>query len=860
MILTRQRALALLVALGATGLVLAPGAAGAKKPVRTPPKRVAAAPTASGPIALSPDGGLVWSVNPSDDSVSVIRTDRNRVVARIRTGDEPRGVALDPRGRYAYVANAAAGTVTVIRIVRGTPGAFRAVVDRRVRRGALATGAEPWDVVVTPDGSRAIVSNSGQDTLTVIDVARRRVIGQVDLRRSVCNAPDPSRHFQPRALAVTADGRRLFVTRFLSFTRPGGRQGDDLGREGAVCRVAMRPGSPRISDYRPVQLIRLAPSVTGFRIDSTGDNVPDDTSAFPSQLQRIVIRGNRAYLPNIAASPSGPLRFNVDTQAYVTVIDRAARGTPADSPGEALNLNLGARNPQAGVPRLFFANAWAIAFASRRGEGPIYGNGRGDAAYVVSAGSDLLVKVNVDRSGRLSFTDDGDTTRYIDLNDPADPATAGPNAGKNPQGIVINRAGTRAWVQNVVSRNISVVDLTRDRVIGTIRTTALPAPGSLEEQVLVGAEMFFSSRGHFDRPPGTTVPTDGRLSSEGWQSCSSCHFQGLTDGVVWTFNAGPRKSVPLNATFNPRDQDDQRVLNSSAIFDEVEDFEANIRNISGPGPLATPVPCNAGAPSTTLDPAHGLLVADNGNVNLPPCTLNAFALPNANRAQLTVTLPGGTPVPALTALRQWVRFAVRTPNGPRPRRATVGANTPAVVARGRALFMRQGCQSCHGGGKWTVSTRDFTPPPPSADIATERTPPPRVGNPVAAQYLPRFLRDVGSFGLGVPGGNNPIGLDIGAPEKASATVVNGQLVAQDALGTDYNGDGLGTGYNVPSLLGIGAVPPYYHNGACESLLCVVGDQRHRTANGTRPDVLVRPADQARVVAFLETIGIRTRTP
>ena len=154
--------------------------------------------------------------------------------------------------------------------------------------------------------------------------------------------------------------------------------------------------------------------------------------------------------------------------------------------------------------------------------------------------------------------------------------------------------------------------------------------------------MFFSSRGHFNRPPGTTVSTTERLSSEGWQSCSSCHFEGLTDGMVWAFNAGPRKSVPLNATFNPHNPNDQRVLNYSAIFDEVEDFEANIRNVSGPGPLrraarAAPAPPPA---TSTFDPNHGLLIGDNGDINLAPCVLNAFAKPNAGRPQLTVTLPG----------------------------------------------------------------------------------------------------------------------------------------------------------------------------------------------------------------------------
>ena len=82
--------------------------------------------------------------------------------------------------------------------------------------------------------------------------------------------------------------------------------------------------------------------------------------------------------------------------------------------------------------------------------------------------------------------------------------------------------------------------------------------------------------------------------------------------------------------------------------------------------------------------------------------------------------------------------------------------------------------------------------------------------------------------------------------------------AQDGLGIDFNGDGKGIGFNVPSLLGIYASPPYYHNGACESLACVVGNFKHRTANGRLPDRLGDAPDQAKVVAFLETIGAGTR--
>ncbi len=809
------------------------------------------APTYSSPITMSRDGRYVWVVNPTADTVSIIRTASNTVVRTVRVGDEPQSVALDPNDRYAFVANAAGNSVTVIRI-RKRGRSLSARVDRRIgRRGQLITGAEPWNIVASPDGRRVFVANSGQNTITVIDAKRPRIIGHVDLRRSVCSGSDRQRHFQPRGLAVTRASTRLYVTSFLAFTRPGGRQGDDNGKEGVVCRLRIKTSSNRIRDYRPAARIALAPRVTGFKIDSSGDGVPDDTSAFPNQMQSVVIRGNTAYVPNIAASPDGPLRFNVDTEAFLNVIDGVREPQERDS--GALNLHLGARDPEPGKKKLFFANPWAIAFTNQSGTG---------AGYVVSAGSDLLVKVLVGPDGRPALTGDADTTRYIDLNDPANGPTAGNNAGKNPQGIVINRAGTRAYVANFVSRNVSVVDLVNDRVIGAVRTAGLPGPGTAEEVVSVGAEMFFSSRGAFNRPPGSLAPNSERLSSEGWQSCSSCHFKGLTDGVVWEFGAGPRKSVPLNASFNPRNRGEQRVLNYSAIFDEIEDFELNVRNVSGPGPLPAPVLCSDPPPAmSTNDPAHGLLLGDNGSGNLPPCTINAFAKANAERPQYTVSLPGSTvAVPALTALREWVRRAVRTPNGPVTSRSVRGGINPAAVAQGRSLFQSAGCASCHGGGNWTTSRKDFTSPPAAAEIATETTPaPPAQFRPIGAQYLHRFLRDVGSFNRGVPGAGNELPPNVGADEKAAASLTGGVAGARpDGLGFDFNGDGKGVGFNVPSLLGILNVPPYYHNGACETLACVVNDFKHRTANGRLPDGLPDARQREQVILFLRSISGATQ--
>ena len=189
------------------------------------------------------------------------------------------------------------------------------------------------------------------------------------------------------------------------------------------------------------------------------------------------------------------------------------------------------------------------------------------------------------------------------------------------------------------------------------------------------------------------------------------------------------------------------------------------------------------------------------------------------------------------------------------------ASRPGVnlqqVAQGRTLFS-QSCGTCHFGGKFSDSTLDFAPPPVAADFVVETAPAGTTLRPSPSQFLHRFLRDIGSFNLGVPGGPNPIGANIGGVEKAAPRVIAGVLVTEDALGIDYNGDGKGAGFNTPSLLGIFQLPPYYHNGACETLVCVVGNVRHRTANNTRPDVLQNPADVTRVVRFLETIGSATR--
>ena len=228
----------------------------------------------------------------------------------------------------------------------------------------------------------------------MINALTRTIIGQVNLRNSLCNDPDRERHFQPRGLAVTQDNTQLYVTRFLSFTRAGGKQAADGGKEGVVCRLNINTAAASIAGYVPARAIRLARAADRLRRSTrTATACPTRPTAFPNQLQSIVLRGNRGYLPNIAASPQGPAAvpeldrgLRQPSSAASTAATRSTRG--------ALNLHLGARNPEPGKKKLFFANPWAIAFTNQSGAGN---------AYVVSAGSDLLVKLNVDANGALEL-------------------------------------------------------------------------------------------------------------------------------------------------------------------------------------------------------------------------------------------------------------------------------------------------------------------------------------------------------------------------------------------------------------------------------------------------------------------------
>ena len=67
-------------------------------------------------VAVSPDGRRAYITDFRSDSVSVIDTATDTVIAAISVGVGPRGVVVSPDGHRAYVVNYRSGTVSVINI------------------------------------------------------------------------------------------------------------------------------------------------------------------------------------------------------------------------------------------------------------------------------------------------------------------------------------------------------------------------------------------------------------------------------------------------------------------------------------------------------------------------------------------------------------------------------------------------------------------------------------------------------------------------------------------------------------------------------------------------------------------------
>lgn len=157
---------------------------------------VATVPVGAHPtgVAASADGSSVYITNNGDNTVSVINTATNTVSATIPVGTAPYGICVSPDGNRVYVANQNSGSISVINT---TSNALIATVN---------VGSGPYGVAIGPDGSRVYCANMNDATMSEINTASNTVIATVNV------GP------HPYSVVVGADGTRAYVSSAYSNT------------------------------------------------------------------------------------------------------------------------------------------------------------------------------------------------------------------------------------------------------------------------------------------------------------------------------------------------------------------------------------------------------------------------------------------------------------------------------------------------------------------------------------------------------------------------------------------------------------------------------------------------------------------
>jgi YVTN family beta-propeller protein len=278
---------------------------------------------------------------------------------------------------------------------------------------------------VSSGDGKILVSNQGDGTVSVISatLAVKKILPVAD---------------SPRAVAITADGSRGYLTHF--FTR---------GETGTVTEV----------DLTDLRVVRIAPLALDLSPDTTSSG-----SGFPNLL------GSLAIDPAGEAAWFGGLKANTGRGLFVNGEMPRPENTVRGFFGK-VNLANGGEEFERRIDANDSDSVSAIAFSP---------NGRW--AYVTHQGAGTLSVYDLS-AATLIRPGDGNTVSFA----------ARIDVGQAPQGMVVSADGRRGYVVNYLSRNVQVLDLSNPRrpaVIATVATTNEPLPPAIAN----GKRLFYRSR------------------------------------------------------------------------------------------------------------------------------------------------------------------------------------------------------------------------------------------------------------------------------------------------------------------------------------------------------------------------------
>ncbi len=123
-------------------------------------------------IAMQPDGRYVWVANngsnPDETGVTVIDTNSRKTVAHISTGAGHHEIALSSDSLHAYVTNSDANTLSVIDTQK-----LKKIKD-------LKTGKRPIAVEFSPLGNAAYVASEADGRIIVVDDKQHEIMKDIE--------------------------------------------------------------------------------------------------------------------------------------------------------------------------------------------------------------------------------------------------------------------------------------------------------------------------------------------------------------------------------------------------------------------------------------------------------------------------------------------------------------------------------------------------------------------------------------------------------------------------------------------------------------------------------------------------------
>lgn len=117
-------------------------------------------------IAIDPSGKFTYVANSGSNNVSVYSIDATTgiltSIGPIAAGTNPSSVAVDPLGKFAYVVNSGSNDVSMYTI-NATTGTLTSI-------GTIPAGTSPNSMAIDPSGKFAYVANSGSNDVSIYSI------------------------------------------------------------------------------------------------------------------------------------------------------------------------------------------------------------------------------------------------------------------------------------------------------------------------------------------------------------------------------------------------------------------------------------------------------------------------------------------------------------------------------------------------------------------------------------------------------------------------------------------------------------------------------------------------------------------